>query len=255
MGCGSSDDERFAFGWIAVGSRQRLATKVGSRWRLNRVSFQRFSTLHRALVEQSEATMHLPAHIGDYTDFYSSIHHATNVGVMFRGKENALMSNWKHLPVGYHGRASSVVVSGTPIHRPYGQTAPVEGADPVFGPCRLFDFELEVAFFVGGPKTELGQRLTTKEAAKRIFGLVLMNDWSARDIQKWEYVPLGPFTAKNVGTSISPWIVTVAALEPFLVDNFPQDPKPFPYLYHEEKFNFDINLVVDIKRNVERLLN
>lgn len=158
------------------------------------------------------------------------------------------MPNWKHLPVGYHGRASSVVVSGTPIHRPYGQTQPIDGADPVFGPCRLFDFELEVAFFIGGPSTILGQRVTTQEAEKRVFGFVLMNDWSARDVQKWEYVPLGPFTAKNVGTSISPWIVPVAALEPFLVDNYPQDPKPFPYLHHENKFNFDINLVVDIKR-------
>jgi len=200
-----------------------------------------------ALFNQSDATLYLPAHIGDYTDFYSSLHHATNVGVMFRGKENALMPNWNHLPVGYHGRASSVVVSGTPIHRPYGQTLPVDGADPVFGPCRLFDFELEMAFFIGGQPNKLGQRVTTQEAAKRVFGFVLMNDWSARDIQKWEYVPLGPFTAKNVGTSISPWVVPVAALEPFLVDNFPQDPKPFPYLQHEEKFNFDINLVVDIK--------
>uniref|UniRef100_A0A182N845 Fumarylacetoacetase n=1 Tax=Anopheles dirus TaxID=7168 RepID=A0A182N845_9DIPT len=201
----------------------------------------------RALVDQSAAKMHLPANIGDYTDFYSSIHHATNVGVMFRGKENALMPNWKHLPVGYHGRASSVVVSGTPIRRPYGQTLPVEGAEPAFGPCRLFDFELEMAFFVGGPPTELGERVSVRDAAKRVFGFVLMNDWSARDIQKWEYVPLGPFTAKNLGTTISTWVVPVAALEPFQVDNFPQDPKPFPYLQHEQNFNFDIKLEVDIK--------
>uniref|UniRef100_A0A2M4AX53 Fumarylacetoacetase n=1 Tax=Anopheles triannulatus TaxID=58253 RepID=A0A2M4AX53_9DIPT len=200
-----------------------------------------------ALVPQADAKMHLPANIGDYTDFYSSIHHATNVGVMFRGKENALMPNWKHLPVGYHGRASSVVVSGTPIRRPYGQTLPVDGADPAFGPCRLFDFELEMAFLVGGPATQLGDRVSVAEAANRVFGFVLMNDWSARDIQKWEYVPLGPFTAKNLGTSISPWVVPVAALEPFLVDNFPQDPQPFPYLRHEQKFNFDIKLEVDIK--------
>ncbi|XP_001868527.2 fumarylacetoacetase [Culex quinquefasciatus] len=200
-----------------------------------------------ALVPLSSVTMHLPANIGDYTDFYSSIHHATNVGIMFRGKENALMPNWKHLPVGYHGRASSVVVSGTPIRRPLGQTLPVDGADPAFGPCRLFDFELEMAFFVGGPPTELGDRVTVDEAAKRVFGFVVMNDWSARDIQKWEYVPLGPFTAKNLGTTISPWVVPVAALEPFKVDNFPQDPKPFPYLTHEQKFNFDIKLEVDIK--------
>lgn len=143
-----------------------------------------------AFVKQSDAIMHLPANIGDYTDFYSSIHHATNVGVMFRGKENALMPNWKWLPVGYHGRASSVVVSGTPINRPFGQTLPVDGANPTFGPCRLFDFELEMAFFIGGPPTKLGERVSTKEAAKRIFGFVLMNDWSARDIQKWEYVPV-----------------------------------------------------------------
>lgn len=192
--------------------------------------------------------MHLPADIGDYTDFYSSIHHATNVGIMFRGKENALMPNWKHIPVGYHGRASSVVVSGTPIRRPLGQTLPVDDAAPVFGPCRLLDFELEVAFFVGGPATQLGDRILAKDAEKRIFGLVVMNDWSARDIQKWEYVPLGPFTAKNLGTTISPWVVPIAALEPFRVNNFPQEPKPFDYLIHPQPFNFDIQLEVAIKR-------
>jgi fumarylacetoacetase len=198
--------------------------------------------------------MHLPAQIGDYTDFYSSIHHATNVGIMFRGKDNALMPNWKYLPVGYHGRASSVVVSGTPIRRPLGQTLPVDGAEPTFGPCRLMDFELEMAFFVGGPSNQLGQRVTPTEASKRVFGFTLMNDWSARDIQKWEYVPLGPFTAKNLGTTIAPWVVTTAALKPFLVDNYPQDPKPFAYLQHEEKFNFDINLEVDVKRGYQEKL-
>lgn len=167
---------------------------------------------------------------------------------MFRGKENALMPNWKHLPVGYHGRSSSVVVSGTPITRPYGQTLPVDGADPFFGPCRLFDFELEMAFFIGGPPTQLGERITAENAIDHIFGFSIMNDWSARDIQKWEYVPLGPFTAKNFGTTISPWVVPVDALEPFLVDNFPQEPTPFPYLRHQRKFNFDINLEVAIKR-------
>lgn len=199
-------------------------------------------------MRQDAATLHLPARIGDYTDFYSSIHHATNVGAMFRSRENALMPNWKHLPVGYHGRASSVVVSGTPITRPYGQTLPVEDADPVFGPCRLLDFELEMAVFVGGPPTKLGQRVTAEQAVDHIFGFALMNDWSARDIQKWEYVPLGPFTAKNLGTTISPWVVPIAALEPFVTDNYPQDPIPFPYLRHSFNFNFDIKLEVNIKR-------
>ncbi|KAJ8714885.1 hypothetical protein PYW08_004866 [Mythimna loreyi] len=201
----------------------------------------------RAFVKQSEAQMHVPADIGDYTDFYSSLHHATNVGIMFRGKDNALFDNWKQLPVGYHGRSSSIVISGTPITRPYGQTLPVEGAAPHFGPSRLMDFELEMAAFVGGPPTALGQRVTAKEAEDRIFGLVLMNDWSARDIQKWEYIPLGPFTAKNLGTTISPWVVTIEALRPYIVNNFPQDPKPFAYLRHDDNFNFDIKLEVDLK--------
>ncbi|CAH1979640.1 unnamed protein product [Acanthoscelides obtectus] len=201
--------------------------------------------LSRALVPQVEATMHLPAKIGDYTDFYSSIHHATNVGIMFRSKENALMPNWKYLPVGYHGRASSVVVSGTSIHRPHGQTLVVDDAPPVFGPCRLMDFELEMAFFVGG-SNRLGEPISIDKAQDHVFGFVIMNDWSARDIQKWEYIPLGPFTAKNLGTSISPWVVTTLALEPFLVDNYPQDPEPFPYLKHSDRFNFDIKLQVDL---------
>ncbi|XP_015596619.1 fumarylacetoacetase [Cephus cinctus] len=201
----------------------------------------------KAFVSQKAATMHLPAKIGDYTDFYSSIHHARNVGIMFRSEENALMPNWKYLPVGYHGRASSVVVSGTPIRRPWGQTLPVEGAEPAFCPSRLMDFELEVAIFVGGPPTNLGDTITAKKAYAHIFGMVTMNDWSARDIQKWEYVPLGPFGSKNLGTTISPWIVTMEALEPFKVPNYPQDPKPFSYLQHEEPCNFDIHLEVDIK--------
>ncbi|XP_066152444.1 fumarylacetoacetase isoform X2 [Euwallacea fornicatus] len=199
----------------------------------------------RAFILQSDATMHLPAQIGDYTDFYSSIHHATNVGMMFRDKNNALMPNWKYLPVGYHGRASSVVISGTPIHRPYGQTLLFDGTPPVFGTCKLMDFELEMAFFVGG-SNKLGEPIKAQNAQKHIFGFVIMNDWSARDIQKWEYVPLGPFTAKNLGTTISPWIVTTLALEPFICQNYPQDPEPFPYLTHSDNFNFDINLQVDI---------
>jgi len=201
----------------------------------------------RCIVAQSEARMHLPAQIGDYTDFYSSIDHATNVGTMFRGKENALMPNWKYIPVGYHGRASSVVVSGTDIRRPNGQTRPVDSEPPKFGPCRLMDFELEMAFFVGGPAVALGETIRMEEAEEHIFGMVLMNDWSARDIQKWEYVPLGPFLGKNLGTSISAWVVPMEALQPFLVDNYKQDPQPFPYLRHADKYTYDIELTVKIK--------
>lgn len=200
----------------------------------------------KALIPQSSATMHLPAEIGDYTDFYSSIDHATNVGTMFRSKENALMPNWKYLPVGYHGRASSVVVSGTPIRRPNGQTRPKDEEPPVFGPCRLMDFELEMAFFVG-PGNKLGDPIGVKVAHEHIFGMVLMNDWSARDIQKWEYVPLGPFLAKNMGTTISPWVVTMEALAPFVIDSYVQDPQPFPYLKHEDKYSYDIKLEVGIR--------
>jgi len=211
-------------------------------------TLQQDSTLlSKALVPQTEATMHLPAQIGDYTDFYSSIEHATNVGTMFRGKENALMPNWRHLPVGYHGRASSVVVSGTPLRRPRGQTRPADDQPPVFGPCRLLDFELEMAFFYGGGENALGEAVPIERAHEHIFGMTLMNDWSARDIQKWEYVPLGPFTAKNLGTSISPWVVTMEALAPFAVDNYAQEPTPLPYLQHSDPYSFDIELAVALK--------
>ncbi|NXT13210.1 FAAA Fumarylacetoacetase, partial [Prunella fulvescens] len=200
----------------------------------------------RAFVPQAAATMHLPAHIGDYTDFYSSRQHATNVGIMFRGKENALMPNWLHLPVGYHGRASSVVVSGTPIRRPVGQTKPDNDKPPVFGPCKRLDIELEMAFFVG-PGNKFGEPIPISRAQEHIFGMVLMNDWSARDIQKWEYVPLGPFLSKSLGTTISPWVVTMEALMPFVLPNPVQDPKPLPYLQDKEPYTFDIKLFVAIK--------
>ncbi|XP_004525300.1 fumarylacetoacetase [Ceratitis capitata] len=229
------------FAWNVVRTRTRELLLKGSVLEENQVLAQ------NVLIPQAEIELHLPAQIGDYTDFYSSIHHATNVGIMFRGKENALMPNWRYLPVGYHGRASSVVVSGTPIRRPFGQTLPVDGQPPVFGPCKLLDFELEVAFFVGGPGNQLGERISAEDAWQHVFGFTLMNDWSARDIQKWEYVPLGPFTSKNLGTTISPWVVPVAALEPFVVDNFPQEPAVFPYLKHERPFNFDIKLEISLK--------
>mmetsp|Transcript_4375 Transcript_4375/g.13251 ORF Transcript_4375/g.13251 Transcript_4375/m.13251 type:complete len:430 (-) Transcript_4375:122-1411(-) len=202
-----------------------------------------------ALISVDKVTMHLPAQIGDYTDFYASKYHAENVGTMMRGKENALMPNWVYLPVGYHGRSSSVVVSGTPVVRPKGQSIGTEpDAKPTFGPCRLLDFELEVAFLVGGTPNQLGSPISIENAAENIFGLVLMNDWSARDIQKWEYVPLGPFLAKNFATTISPWVVTLEALEPFAIPAVEQNPEPFPYL-DDRKFRrtFDINLYTSLR--------
>ena len=195
----------------------------------------------RAFHKQKEVTMQLPARIGDYTDFYSSYHHAHNVGTMLRGPENALMPNWKWLPVAYHGRASSLVVSGTEVKRPRGQTKLPDANAPTFNPSRSLDFELEVAFFVG-PGNSLGKPVAIEQAEDHIFGLVLMNDWSARDIQTWEYQPLGPFLAKNFCTSISPWIVTLEALEPFRRNLPAQDPEPLPYLKHATDFTFDIQL-------------
>ncbi|XP_071014466.1 fumarylacetoacetase-like [Oncorhynchus clarkii lewisi] len=200
----------------------------------------------RAFFHKSSATMHLPAEIGDYTDFYSSRDHATNVGIMFRGKENALMPNWLRLPVGYHGRASSIVVSGTPIRRPSGQMRPDQSKPPVFGQSKQLDIELEMAFFVGGGN-RLGEPIPIERAHQHIFGMVLMNDWSARDIQAWEYVPLGPFLGKNFGTTISPWVVPMEALLPFAEPNTVQDPKPLPYLCHDNAFTFNINLFVSVK--------
>ncbi|XP_023669791.2 fumarylacetoacetase [Paramormyrops kingsleyae] len=205
----------------------------------------------RAFVHQSLAVMHLPSEIGDYTDFYSSRDHATNVGIMFRGKENALMPNWLRLPVGYHGRASSVVVSGTPIRRPMGQMRPDATQPPVFGPCRQLDLELEMAFFVG-PGNKLGESIPIDKAHQHIFGMVLMNDWSARDIQAWEYVPLGPFLGKSFGTTISPWVVPMEALLPFAQPNEAQDPEPLPYLRHDDPYTFDINLFVSVKGDTMR---
>ena len=195
----------------------------------------------RAFHAQKDVTMQLPARIGDYTDFYSSYHHAHNVGTMLRGPENALMPNWKWLPVAYHGRASSIVVSGTDVRRPHGQVKPPEAAAPIFGPSRSFDYELETAFFIG-PGNALGEPIPIDRAADHIFGLVLMNDWSARDVQAWEYQPLGPFLAKNFCTSISPWVVTLDALESFRKPLPPQDPEPLPYLRATNNFTYDIQL-------------
>lgn len=207
----------------------------------------------RALVPMREAHMHLPIEVGDYTDFYSSIEHATNVGSMFRGKDNALMPNWKHLPVAYHGRASSIIISGQDIHRPKGQTMPEGSEQPVFGPSKALDFELEMAFVIG-KHSELGRSITTQQAEDYIFGFLLFNDWSARDIQKWEYIPLGPFLGKNFGSSVSPWIVTLDALEPFRVNGPEQNPEPLPYLQFQGKHNFDIQLEVTIQPENSEIL-
>lgn len=197
------------------------------------------------LFSMDEIEMQLPVLIGDYTDFYSSKEHATNVGTMFRDPDNALLPNWLHIPVGYHGRSSTIIPSGTPIHRPMGQTLPKGAETPVFGPSRLVDFELEMAFITTDTNV-LGEPISVDEAEEYIFGMVLFNDWSARDIQKWEYVPLGPFLAKNFASSISPWIVTLDALQPFQVKSTEQEPKPLPYLQQKERHSYDINLQVAI---------
>ena len=187
----------------------------------------------------------LPVHVPDYTDFYSSEEHARNVGSMFRDPENALLPNWKHLPVGYHGRASSIVVSGTPVRRPKGQLKPNDGA-PVYGPCRLLDFELEMAFVLGKGNA-LGEQISTAQARDHIFGMVLFNDWSARDIQKWEYVPLGPFLGKSFASTVSPWIVTIEALDPFRVSGPVQEPAVLSYLEYSGDCNYDIQLNVELE--------
>ena len=207
-------------------------------------------TLQRqALIPLRNVSTHLPLHIGDYTDFYAGRNHAYNVGVLFRGPSNALQPNYTHLPVGYHGRASSVVVSGTPIRRPWGQILENAAADPkrpTFSPCRRLDMELELGAFVCRANN-MGEPIPIGEAEQHLFGLVLMNDWSARDIQAWEYVPLGPFNAKNFGTTISAWVVLADALEPFLVRGLENETELQPYLREARKENvYDIQLEVDL---------
>ena len=198
------------------------------------------------LFRLDEIEMQLPVQVGDYTDFYASKEHATNVGIMFRGKENALMPNWLHLPVGYHGRSSSIITTDIPVRRPKGQTLPAGTESPVFGASKAVDFELEMAF-ITTDANDLGDTIPIEDAEDYIFGLVLFNDWSARDIQRWEYVPLGPFLGKNFASSISPWIVTLDALEPFRVESPAQNPTPLDYLQYQGKKSFDINLEVAIK--------
>lgn len=235
--------------FTALGKQARVAV----RERLSELFSLRCSDLQHnaearelALKPAAAVENRMPVAIGDYTDFYSSIEHATNVGMMFRDPANALFPNWRHLPVGYHGRSSSIVLSGAAIHRPKGQTRPDDSHPPLFGPSKQVDFELEVGFITSG-STRLGESIAVTEAEDHIFGLVLFNDLSARDVQKWEYVPLGPFLSKSFGSVISPWIVTLEALEPFRVDGPVQEPEVLPYLKTNGSRNFDIQLEVYIQ--------
>ncbi|RXH42459.1 fumarylacetoacetase [Bradyrhizobium zhanjiangense] len=200
----------------------------------------------RALVQMRDAKLHLPFAVSGYTDFYSSKEHATNVGVMFRGKDNALQPNWLHMPIAYNGRASTVVVSGTKVKRPRGQLKPPNVEVPNFAPCKRLDFELEMGVVIGQP-SPMGGMLSESQAEEMIFGFVLLNDWSARDIQQWEYVPLGPFLAKAFATSISPWVVTREALEPFRLKGPEQAPVPLDYLKQSKPQNYDIALDVSLR--------
>ncbi|HEX7167883.1 MAG TPA: fumarylacetoacetase [Acidimicrobiales bacterium] len=207
-------------------------------------------TIEPLLFDRATAVMHLPFTVNDYVDFYSSIEHATNLGRLMRPDGDPLLPNWRHLPVGYHGRSSTVVVSGTPVRRPLGQTRAPDAANPTFGPCRLLDFELEVGFVTGGRPNAHGEPIPIDDAETRIFGLVLVNDWSARDVQAWEYQPLGPFLAKSFATSISPWVVPLDALAPHRVPAPAQEPDPLPYLRAARRLGLDLELEVEVAGTV-----
>jgi fumarylacetoacetase len=232
--------------FIALGKPITKAVRLLIIDLFNETNTDNREILLRCLVPATEVENCMPVRIGDYTDFFSSIDHATNTGMMFRDPANALLPNWKHIPVGYHGRSSSIYPSGVNFHRPKGQSKTDEQSTPTFGPCKTLDFELEMGVIIG-KATELGNSISTANADEYIFGFCLFNDWSARDIQKWEYVPLGPFLGKNFFSSISCWIVTIEALEPFRVESYVQEPKVLPYLEFEGKNNFDVNLQVYIK--------
>jgi fumarylacetoacetase len=235
--------------FIALGREHWRAVRIALSALLARenATLREDAALRRhALVPQSNATMHLPVEIPGYTDFYSSKEHATNVGSMFRDPKNALLPNWSEMPIGYNGRASSVVVSGTPVRRPNGQLKAPGDDRPAFGACRKLDIELETGFIIGRGNA-LGEPIACEDAEQHIFGMVLLNDWSARDIQQWEYVPLGPFNSKGFATTISPWIVTLDALEPFRAATPVQEPQPLAYLRHAGDHAFDIELEVSLR--------
>ena len=220
--------------------RARLQALLASNTRL----FENVDR-ERLVVPQRDAKMHVPVHVGDYVDFYSSLEHATNLGKIFRPDAEPLMPNWRWLPIGYHGRSSTIVVDGTPVRRPAGQRKAPDASAPTFGPSQMLDIELEMGF-ITGPGNEQGTRIPAKRARDHIFGLVLVNDWSARDIQAWEYQPLGPFLGKSFATSVSPWVVTLDALEPHRTAGPKQDPAPLEYLRTDEPFNYDIALSIEL---------
>ncbi len=226
---------------------RKVRNRISELLQIDNKELQKKANHRKAIFHApSSGKMLMPVKIGDYTDFYASKEHATNVGTMFRDPKNALLPNWLHLPVGYHGRASSIIVSGQNIVRPKGQTRPDPDKAPVFGPSKLLDFEMEMGYIMGQGK-KLGNSISTKEASDYIFGLVLFNDWSARDIQKWEYVPLGPFLGKNFASSISPWIVTLDALEPFRIPAQKLEVPILPYLKEKKRRSLDIKLEVQLK--------
>jgi len=243
---------------MALGPRlwSALRKRVSEILRTNSRDYERNPALAaRILVPMAEAELLLPAVIGDYTDFYASIHHATNVGSMIR-PENPLLPNYKHIPIGYHGRSSSIVVSGTQVRRPNGQMLQEQSETPRFGPCKLLDYELEIGFFVGQGNT-LGEPIPIAKAGNHIFGFCIVNDWSARDMQKWEYQPLGPFLGKNFATTVSSWVVTLEALAPFRVPMFArseQDPKPLPYLTsHDDQQNGAIDITLEVYLSTQKM--
>jgi fumarylacetoacetase len=226
--------------WRALRERLSALLRSGGDARLREANIERF------LCRQDDVEMRLPMEIGDYVDFYSSLEHATNLGRLFRPDAEPLLPNWRWLPVGYHGRSSTVLIDGSPIRRPCGQRKTPSDAAPEFGPSRRLDIELEVGF-VEGPGNQLGRPIPVRDAAEHIFGLALVNDWSARDIQAWEYQPLGPFLGKSFATTISPWIVTLEALEPFRVQGPVQEPQPLSYLRVDEPWAYGISLAVDLQ--------
>ena len=242
-------ENKFLNDLISLGKSKTnaLRERIADLMNVNNTELQNNdSHKNSVLIDSTKVQMCLPVRIENYTDFYSSIEHATNVGTMFRDPANALLPNWKHIPIGYHGRASSIIISGTNFHRPKGQTKGPNDEIPKFGATQQLDFELEMGFIVG-KETNLGDSVTTDKADEYIFGMVVFNDWSARDIQSWEYVPLGPFLAKNFASSVSPWVVTLEALEPFRTEGYVQEPKVLPYLEYKGNKNIDINLQVFIQ--------